>query len=618
MKRVIILTLRLLIFWMVFFAIQQTLFLLYNRAELKGIPFGHVMLSYYYAIGMNISTACYLMALPAIFLIAAIFIKKKSGLIYIIHTVNIILIIGYLLIALFDIGLYSVWGTKINSKAIAYIMFPKEAIISVKAVPYWAFIMIMVAEATAAIFVYKRYFRPGYVAKIKFLYKAIFSFVLLVILFVGMRGGLQKYPINRSWVYYSKYPVLNYASMNGFWNFMEIVMNPDIKENPYKYFSKEKAEAIVKKMHETTADSTKFILTTSRPNIVLILMESVSAENMASLNGIKGVMPGLDSLSKDGLLFTDFYANGFRTEQGIMSYITSFPAQPKTTIMRKIGKYYKLPNLTRTLGENGYSINYYYSGNLEFANTDAFLKYSGFTHIFDKDNYEWKRTTEWGAYDEELFACHLKEAEKDSQPFFSIIMTSTSHEEFDADVEKVFTSNSTADKYKNTVHYTDKCVSDYLKSAKSKPWYNNTIFIITADHAHKYPNDRSYNAPERHRIPLLFYGNVLKKELKGKENHRIGSQIDLAAMILAQLKIPYSTFTRSKNMFNVLSPEFAYYTFDNGFGIITPKQILVYDHNLGQVVYRKNKLSAAEDEEILNEGKAYLQVMFEEYIGFIN
>lgn len=618
MKRVIILTLQLLIFWMVFFAIQQTLFLLYNHAELKNVPFRQVMLSYYYALGMNISTACYLMALPAVILIAAIFIKKKSGLISTIHTINIILIIGYLIIALSDIGLYSVWGSKINSKAISYLMFPKEALISVKAVPYWAFILILIVEATAAIFVYKRYFRPGYVAKIKILYKVIFSFILLFIIFIGMRGGFQKYPINRSWVYYSKYSVLNYAAMNGFWNFMEIIMNPDIKENPYKYFSKEKAEAIVKKMHETPADSTEYILTTSKPNIVLILMESVSAECMASLNGIKGLMPGMDSLSKEGLLFTDFYANGFRTEQGIMSYIASFPAQPKATIMRKIGKYEKLPNLARTLDDNGYSLNYYYSGNLEFANTDAFLKYSGFTHILDKNNYEWKRTTEWGAYDEELFACHLKEAEKDRQPFFSIIMTSTSHENFDAKVEKVFNTGEASDGYKNTVHYTDKCVFDYIKSARTKPWFNNTLFIITSDHAHSMPNNRAYNAPERHRMPLLFYGNVLKQEYKGKKNDRIGSQIDLAAMLLSQMKLPYATFAKSKNIFNKCSPEFAYYTFDNGFGIITPKQILVYDHNLGQVVYRKNNLSAAEDEEILNEGKAYLQVMFEEYIGINN
>jgi phosphoglycerol transferase MdoB-like AlkP superfamily enzyme len=348
------------------------------------------------------------------------------------------------------------------------------------------------------------------------------------------------------------------------------------------------------------------------------MLESVSAECIESLNGIKGLMPGMDSLAKKGLLFTNFYATGFRTEQGIISFLSSFPAQPQTTIMRNFGKFEKLPNLARILGDSGYSENYYYSGNLVFACQIAFIRSSGFAHILDKDNYDWEKRTDWGAYDEEIFSCHLKEAEKDSQPFFSVIMTSTNHEPFDADVEKIFKGNSEADGFKNTVHYTDKCLFDYLQKAKTKSWYDNTLFIITADHAHSYPNGRRANEAERHRIPMLLYGNVIKPEYQGKINDKVGSQTDLPASLLSQLKIPFKNFERSKNLFNTYSPEFAFYAFDNGFGFITPKQIIVYDHNLGQVVYRKNKLSEKTDKEITDQGKAYLQEMFEQYIKFNN
>jgi phosphoglycerol transferase MdoB-like AlkP superfamily enzyme len=371
-------------------------------------------------------------------------------------------------------------------------------------------------------------------------------------------------------------------------------------------------------MHTVTGDSTKMILTTERPNIVLILLESVSAECMNKLGGIKGMMPGMDSLAEEGLLFTNYYANGFRTEQGEIALLTGFPAQPQTTIMRKFGKFDKLPNLARMLGDNGYSENYYYSGNTEFANTNAFFKLSGFEKILNENNYPWKKRTDWGAYDEELFACHLKESDNDKQPFFSIIMTSTNHEPFNADVEQVFKGNSEADGYKNTVHYTDKCVLEYLQKAKSKPWYANTLFIIMSDHAHSYPYKRAANEAERHRIPLLFYGNVLNEKYRGKEIETIGSQIDLPAILLSQLKLGHNQFLRSKNLMNTGTPEFAYYTFDNGFGIIAPEQILVYDHNLGQVVYRKNKLPASVDHKITEQGKAFLQVTFDEYIGFNN
>jgi len=603
---------------MLLFALQHTVFLIYNLSELKVIGFDRTILSYYYALSMDISATAYLMSLPVLLLIIAVCIKKNSVLINSIHTINIILIITCLIIGIFDTGLYSVWGTKINGKAISYMVFPKEAIKSFAAVPYILFIAILVIEGVLAIFIYKRIFRPGFFGKINIYFKIIFPIVLMFVLFAAVRGGFNKYPINKSRVYYSKLPVLNYSALNGFWNFMEIFVNPDIKKNPYNYFTKVKAENIVNFMHKTPVDSTEFILTTSSPNIVLILLESVSAECTESLGGIKGLMPGIDSLAKEGLLFKNFYANGFRTEQGIIAFFSSFPAQPKTIITKKFGKLEKLPNMAKILGNCGYSENYYYSGNLDFMNTDAYMKSSGFTHIIGEDNYKWVKRTEWGAYDEELFDCHLNEAAKDAQPFFSVIMTSTNHEPFDGDVEKVFKGNSTADDYKNTVHYTDKCLFDYLHKAQSKPWYNNTLFIITADHAHYMPFNRGYNEPERHRIPLLFYGNVLKEKYKGKTNNKIGSQIDLPAMLLSQLKIGYKQFVKSKNLFNKYSPEFAFYTFDNGFGIITPQQTIVYDHNSGQVVYCKNKLSPAIDEEITNKGKAYLQVMFEEYIKLNN
>ena len=558
------------------------------------------------------------MSLPLLLLICSIFIKKNNSLINAIYILNITFIIANILISISDIGLYSAWGTKLNSKAIAYLAYPKEALGSFASVPYWKFICITIIECFLFIFIYRKVFKLGFFGELNIYIKIIFPIIIIFLLFTAIRGGYGKRPISKGSVYFSKHAVLNYSATNSFWNFMEIFVNPEIKDNPYKYFSQDKAEKIMKAMSETSMDSTEMILTTTKPNIVLILMESVSAECLGSLDSLKGIMPGLDSLTKDGLLFTNFYANGFRTEQGIIAYLSSFPAQPQTSILRKFGKFEKLPNMAKLLGDNGYSENYYYSGNIEFANTGPYLRSSGFSNILGQDNYNWVTTTDWGAYDEELFACHLKEATKDHQPFFSIIMTSTSHEPFNANVEKIYKGNNESDNYRNTVHYTGNCIYDYLQKAKSQPWYNNTLFIITSDHAHSYPCGRGANEIKRHWIPLLFYGNVLKPQYKGKRNEHIGSQIDLAASLLSQLKMPYKQFVRSKNIFNKYSPEFAFYTFDNGFGIITPKQSIVFDHNLGQIVFRKNQLSTAIDNEITDQGKAYLQLMFEEYIRFNN
>ncbi len=616
MKNLLLFLLKLIGFWLLLFALQHTFFLIYNHGELKPTTFTEILSSYYYAFAMDLSATAFLISIPTLLLLTSFIFKTKKWIVKSIHMVNYSLIVICLFITCVDTSLYSMWGSKINSKALSYALYPGEMMQAAKAVPYWLFILVFMVEGAVLFYLYKRYMKIDLSGKIHWGFKIILAPLLLFLLVIAMRGGFQKFPLSKSWVYYSKYPVLNNAALNGFWNFMEIIVIADDTVNPYRYFAQDKAQRMVDAMQCTPRDSTAYILTVARPNIVLILMESVSAECMTTLGGEAGIMPHLDSLTKQSLLFTKFYANGFRTEQGLISLLCGFPAQPKTTILRKFGKFDKLTNMPKILGNNGYSENYYYSGDIQFANTEAFLNLSGFTKIMNETNYPWKKTTDWGAYDEELFACQVAEAARDSQPFFSIIMTSTNHEPFDATVEKVFGGNADADKYKNTVHYTDKCIADYLHQAATQPWFHNTLFIITSDHAHSFPNARAANDAERHHVPLLFYGKVLKPEYCGQVDTLIGSQIDFPAMLLGQLKLPHQEFVKSKNLFNVHTPQFAYYTFDNGFGIITPQQTLVFDHDLNQVVYRKTKMSAAADAMLLDNGKAYLQVLFEEYLRF--
>ena len=283
--------------------------------------------------------------------------------------------------------------------------------------------------------------------------------------------------------------------------------------------------------------------------------------------------------------------------------------------MREFGKFEKLPNLGRVMDDNGYGCNYYFSGDLDFANTEAYLNSSSFSKILGRDSRPWKNCTEWGAWDEELFDCHLAEAGTDKQPFFSMIMTSTSHEPFDAPVITKFNAKDECSRYKNTICYLDRCLFNYIEKAKKTSWYNNTLFVITSDHAHYYPMNRGKIEPERYHIPLLMLGGALKPEWRGKSIDQIGSQLDLAATLLAQLKISGNQFVRSKNLLNPCQPAFAFYVFDNGFGIITPEQTLIYDHDLGKVVYREKNITADKDYKILEMGKAYLQVMYEEYLS---
>ncbi|HPS28100.1 MAG TPA: sulfatase-like hydrolase/transferase, partial [Bacteroidales bacterium] len=155
---------------------------------------------------------------------------------------------------------------------------------------------------------------------------------------------------------------------------------------------------------------------------------------------------------------------------------------------------------------------------------------------------------------------------------------------------------------------------EYLQQAKKTAWYDNTLFIITADHAHKHPLERAYNTPERHHIPLLLYGNALKPEYRGKTSSKIISHVDIAPTLLAQLKIENTGFAWGKNIMNKYCHGFAFYSFDDGFGFITDSTDIIYDHNLKAFSDIRIKIKGCKPQKTQQQGKAYLQLLFQKYI----
>jgi phosphoglycerol transferase MdoB-like AlkP superfamily enzyme len=269
------------------------------------------------------------------------------------------------------------------------------------------------------------------------------------------------------------------------------------------------------------------------------------------------------------------------------------------------------------MNDSGYYTSWYSGGRLQFDNVEAYLRAAGVQKMVGEDNFQITKRTVWGAYDEETLAMHLKELGVMPQPFFSGITTMTTHEWFDADVPHIF--NKDADKvndnYRNTMHYADSCIYAYIKTAQQQSWYNNTLFILVADHACRFPRNRNNFDAERHHIPMMMIGGALKKELAGTVNTRVASHVDIAATLLAQLQMPATAFPRSKNIFNPKSPAFAYYAFDNGFGMVSAHSKVIFDHN-----QQKDILEHTPNDTLANIleywGKSYLQTNFQENLDY--
>ena len=610
MKKIFLFLIRVFLLFVCFFLTGRLFFLFYNYTKVQNNSIQDILLSNVYGLPLDISAICYIQIVLFYLLIAGIFFNQKI-IRSILNSFIAALIILCAFINIIDTGLVSTWGTKINAKALSYLLYPgllKDAFLSVHYVVLLAF---FIMQSVTFIFIYFRYVKIRGYYEMTYLKMTLFTPLLFLIL-TGIRGGWGFNPIGKSSFIYTENPTLSLATVNGFWNIININENWFHEDKSYNYFEPRLAEKMVKSYLEPQKDTTLTILKTNRPNIVIILTEGFSAENMLRLGGKENIAPCLDSLSKYGILFTRFYANGSRTEQGLVSVLSGFPAQPKFSIQRESGKILKLPMLSKILRHRGYYLSFYYSNDLRYARTDEYLKIGLFNKIFGRGAIKNARNTRSGVYDEYLFNFQIDDCIKNPFPFFSVFQTSSSHEPFDGNFEIISKGNDPAAKYINAIHYTDKCIGNYIRSAKKQPWFANTLFIITADHGSPYPNNRDYNVPLRYQIPLILYGDVIREDYRGKSFDMPASQIDIVSTVLAQLHISYSEFEFSKNLFNPYVNNFAFYDFDNGFGIIDKQNTVVYDHDKNSVLYKSGNLNR-KDTLLMNNGKALLQILMERF-----
>lgn len=603
------------LFLFALFFVQRHLFLAFSHSALRGVGVKEILACHLHALPMDLSTTGYILLVVALLTLPLLFTEVR-GLRRAVRGFLIAVILGSALLNVVDIGLFDAWGVKLDRKALSYLRYPADVMGATS--PERTALLLLVATVQSMFFIFllngighARSFQKG--SKGGRIAVAVLFPVLCII---ALRGGPQDDPINKSWSWYSSRPVLNLAALNSVWNALEIAVQPaEFEANPYTYMPKDEALKIFRDTHPATGGPSTQILKNARPNVLLIMLESWTADIIEPLGGDSGVAPQFTRLCKDGLLFTNFYSTGFRTEQGLCALISGFPSQPTTTIIRKFGKFDRLPSVVRSLDSAGYSSRYYYAGDVSFANTRSYLEAMGFNRVYDETAFPIQRRTRWGAFDEELFQFHLRDAKTASTPFFQIIMTSTSHEPFDAPVDEGF-SGSDAQLYRNTIHYTDRCLGASLDSAKHQPWYANTLIFIVADHGHYLPHYLTQFGDARHRIPFLITGGALADQLRGKRDSTYGSHVDFPVTLLAQLGLPHRQFPWGRDMFSNATPHSAFWTFNNGFGMADSTQEVAFDATGNRMIELRDSSSTANTERLLRSGKATLQVLLDRYMEF--
>ena len=587
------------------FALQKPVFMLYNHASGGGLSISDYLQVMVHGLQLDATVAGYLTVIPLLLTLLSVWIPGRY-ITFILKGYFFIVACIISLIFVVDIALYPYWGFRLDATPLFYLQSPSDALASAPASTLILQTLVFVVYTYGIFWALKRFVLPlmpeQYVKK---MFTNSVQLVLLGgILFIPIRGGVTTSTANVGMVYFSKNQFLNHSAINPCFSFLASLSKQQDFAAQYNYFSESQRSKIFKKLtNQPQGDSIPELLTTKNPNIILILMESFSANAIEVLGGEAGVTPNINRLSKEGILFSNMYANSFRTDRGIVAVLNGYLAQPTTSIMKYPAKSQTLPSIAKSLQKKGYTSDMLYGGDINFTNMQSYFFSSGYSKVTADMDFPLKsRLSKWGANDDITFA-HLYQSMTDNsrkEPFFSTFLTLSSHEPFEVPYNRL------KDPYLNSVAFTDSCLGDFIDKLKKLPLWNNTLIVLVSDHGFRYPASVKEHDPKRYHIPMLWLGGAIK-EPRVIANY--GNQTDLAATLLYQLDLPHKEFTFSNNMVDSLQPAYAFYSYNNGFGFIDTTGVSVYDCESEKPLIIKPE---AGNEIRLNNGKALLQTLYDD------
>ncbi|WP_419033962.1 LTA synthase family protein [Dysgonomonas gadei] len=600
MKQRILLLITIFVYFIFIFCIEKLAFMLMHSSAGGGITSSEIFQVLYHGLPLDMSMSGYLAAIPALILIFSIWIEPKV----IAKVFNVyfgIILSLVVVIAVVDLVVYPYWGFHFDSTVFLYLQKPKETFASASALEI---IMGFLAAIVFSLIVY-----IGYVFIIrkqilkltvpKSIWKACLVMILLTAaLFLPIRGGVTVSTMNVGKAYFSDNMFLNHAAINPQFNLMYSFFKSDNFGSQYQFYDKTEATAIFDTlMIQPPADSIPQLLNTDRPNIILFILESFSAE--AALDSV--IAPNMSRFAKEGILFDNFYANSFRTDRGLVSVLSGYPAHPTVAIMKYPQKTENLPTIPRTLKQAGYeNLSFYYGGDADFANMRSYFVGACAIKevVSDKDFPLNERMTKWGAPDKFLIDRAYKDitTQKQETPFMKTVLTLSSHEPFDVPVHKF------GEPFLNAVSYTDECLGSFVERLKSTALWDNTLLIFIADHAmQSYPGGLNNSDPRRFHIPMIWLGGAVKEPRVVSD---FGSQNDLAATLLSQLNLRHTDFRFSADMLNPNSRKFAFYSYVNGFCMTDSTGTVTYDNDRQEIIHQSGNV------ELEKSAKAFFQNMY--------
>ena len=586
------------------FILQKPLFMLYNGSIEKGFGFADYMQVMIHGASLDAATAGYLTAFPFLLVLISIWFRKFP-LKKILYGYYILAAALISIIFVVDMALYTFWGFKLDASVFLYIDSPKEALASVSV----GFILLRVLAILLLIalncWVLLKITPSVLTVTRKRIAGTAGMLLLGGVLFIIIRGGVTESTSNIGQVYFSNEPFLNHSAVNPDFSLLSSMGKSQNFASEFNFFDEEKRAALFDGLYPTTdGDSIIQVLNTKRPNILIILMEGFGGAFVEPLGGLPDVTPHFNRLSKEGIFFTNCYANSFRTDRGTVCTFSGYLGLPTASVMKIPAKSRTLPAIAEGLSKAGYKTDFLYGGDINFTNMKSYLLSTGYQRLTANTDFSLAEQTSnaWGVNDDITFEYLYNQLRnrKEEGPWHTAFLTLSSHEPFEVPYHRL------EDKIPNAFAYTDECLGKFIDRLKQTPAWKDLLVICLPDHGFYYPREGSNAMPRFYHIPLLWLGGAVKQPM---QVDKIMNQTDLAATLLGQLGLEHTAFTFSRNVLGSdYKYPFAFYSFNNGFSFRDSTGVTVFDNNSGSILFNEPEA----DESRLDKGKAILQTVYDD------
>ena len=564
-----------------FTLLQRPLFMAYNRS-LNSHPttFRDLIDSSWHGLYTDVKVSAYTVAVPVL-LVWTYIHYPRFDVTFLLYVYDVLMAFVLALACIADMVLYKFWQFKIEASVLAYLRSLKGAFASVSA----GFVIISVVVVVVVSAILSLPFillnngldlssLPMHsLAWWQHMLTALGGIILVACLYCIIRG-LHIRPDSPVYSYYCNNQFLNHCAVNPVYNFIYSIHLKEDFGSQFQSFDPDFCEHKFALLFPTKGTPQLQLLKTDRPNILVIVWESLCSQFVGCMGGKSGVMPNFDRLAGEGVLFTNCWAGSFRTDRGLVCILSGYLGQPTTSVILHTSKLPHLPALPRLLrDEAGYETMAVHGGELNIFHKSDYYWASGHDRLVEEKDFPKDETaTRWGVQDGKVFEWlkdDIIEKSRQGKRWFTTFQTLSSHEPFRVPYDRI--KDNPVD---NAYAYVDDALGRFVDELKVSPAWKDLLIVVTADHGLD-----TTCAPDKDRNthnPLLLLGGAIHKPMK---IDTLMNQTDIAATLLGQMGLPHDDFIFSRDVLaDTYTYPFAFHTYNNAYIFRDGTGITHYDN----------------------------------------